>query len=139
MEVFNDTRNLMKLINQERAQRLKEQMKEGKILAGGYSDPENRFIGPTLLEVDPEAAIMQEEIFGPVLPVIPFDHYDEIFSVASRHPNPLALYLFTSLKKVEHEFLKNTPSGGVSINDVVLQFVNNRLPLGGKKESGIGT
>ena len=138
-EEINDARNLMKLISQERAQKLLEEMKEGKIIAGGYSDPENRFIGPTLLEVDPEAAIMQEEIFGPVLPVIPFDHYDEVFSIVSRHPNPLALYLFTSTRKVEHEILKNIPSGGVSINDVVLQFTNNRLPFGGKKESGIGT
>ncbi|TVR92131.1 MAG: aldehyde dehydrogenase family protein [Spirochaetaceae bacterium] len=118
---------------------LKQGSKEGRIFSGGRSDPAGRRIEPTIIrDPSPESPIMQEEIFGPILPVLGFDHIGEAESIIARNPNPLALYYFSRDRKAASRFLKRVPSGGAAINDTVMQVGNTALPFGGRGASGVG-
>jgi aldehyde dehydrogenase (NAD+)/coniferyl-aldehyde dehydrogenase len=101
--------------------------------------PAARRIPPTLV-IDPpdQLRLMQEEIFGPILPVKPYQTLDEAIRYINDHPRPLALYLYTRSSQVRDEVLKRTVSGGVSINDTVLQIAVEGLPFGGVGASGMG-
>ena len=102
-------------------------------------DPEDLYIEPTLLpNVSWEDPVMQEEIFGPILPVIPVDSLDEALALIRDRPAPLALYLFTNDRAVQKRILSGTSSGGVCINDTVVHMVGQNLPFGGVGESGMG-
>jgi len=81
---------------------------------------------------------MQEEIFGPVLPVITYNDFTEVYSVINRHPKSLAAYIFTTSKKLAAEFLSKTQSGSAAVNDTVMQIASPHLPFGGIGPSGIG-
>jgi aldehyde dehydrogenase (NAD+) len=81
---------------------------------------------------------MQEEIFGPVLPVIEYDNIDEIFPLINNNPKPLSLYIFSKSRKLQKYILDRTSSGNGAINDAVIQFSNPYLPYGGVGESGMG-
>jgi aldehyde dehydrogenase (NAD+) len=91
-----------------------------------------------LLEITPDDPVMQEEIFGPVLPVIGFDDFEEVYAIIDRNPNPLGTYIFTCDKKRSRDFLQKTKSGSASINDTVLQIASPYLPYGGVGSSGMG-
>jgi aldehyde dehydrogenase (NAD+) len=88
--------------------------------------------------VTPDDPIMQEEIFGPVLPVISFEKLDEVYGIIEKNPKPLASYIFSRNKKQIREFLKRTISGNISVNETVMQIATPYLPFGGVGSSGIG-
>jgi aldehyde dehydrogenase (NAD+) len=103
------------------------------------SDAEDLYIAPTILtDVSWADPVMQEEIFGPILPVIPFDSMDEVLALLHDRPAPLAVYIFTNDRAVQERIVADTRSGGVCINDTVVQMVGQDLPFGGVGESGMG-
>jgi len=128
-----------KIINERQFDRLVSYLDGGKVIAGGNHKREALYIAPTLLDnIKPGAAIMQQEIFGPLLPVITFDTTEEAMQVVKQHANPLALYLFTSNKAKEEQWVNSVPFGGGCINNADVYFTNHNLPFGGVGNSGIG-
>jgi len=128
-----------RIISAESVNRLSELMKSGVIIAGGVTDPEKNFVAPTVIrDVMPGDPVMQQEIFGPVLPVIDFDDLEEVFPIIEKNPKPLAVYIFTRNKKKAREFLARTQSGSAAINDTVMQIASPYLPYGGLGASGMG-
>ncbi len=110
-----------------------------ELIYGGQRDAATRFIAPTvLLNPSDDALVLQEEIFGPVLPVITYTTLEEALSRIRQKPTPLALYIFSQKKAEIQSILQNTRAGSTVINDVMHQFVNSELPFGGMNMSGIG-
>ena len=81
---------------------------------------------------------MQQEIFGPVIPVIEYENLDEVINKVNSRPKPLALYIFSEKKKIQKKILNTVPAGGATINDTLMHIVNNKIPFGGVGNSGIG-
>ena len=128
-----------RIINSNNVSRLVTMMKSGEIVTGGRAVPEDCFVSPTVLtDVKPGDAVMEEEVFGPVLPVIDFVDFNEVYEIIEQHPKPLAVYIFTSDKKVAREFLSKTQSGTAAVNDTVIQIASPYLPYGGVGCSGLG-
>lgn len=128
-----------KIINARQFDRLMDCLQQQKILLGGKTDKERLYIEPTLVdEPGMDTRLMQEEIFGPLLPVISFDKDEEAKAVIARHPNPLAMYIFTSSSKKAEQWLADVPFGGGCINNTALHFTNHNLPFGGRGFSGTG-
>jgi aldehyde dehydrogenase (NAD+) len=131
--------DLPRVINTESVQRLASLMNEGRIVTGGTCDEKDRYVAPTIIrDIKPDDPIMQQEIFGPVLPVLDFEEFNEVYKIIERNPNPLSVYIFTRNRKLAREFLLNTKSGSAAINDTVIQFASPYLPFGGVGSSGIG-
>lgn len=127
-----------RMVNQKAFERVSGYLEEGTVLLGGATDPTERYIAPTLLEISSDnVAIMQEEIFGPILPVITFESEEEVLERITTHPHPLALYYFGSTKRGK-ELLRHTLSGGACLNDTIMQIVNPNAPFGGVGQSGMG-
>lgn len=128
----------VRLVNDRAFERVAGYLAQGKVLIGGRTDAADRYIEPTLLaEVDPASPVMQEEIFGPVLPMLPFDDIGEAVALVNDREKPLALYYFGP-EKAGREVLLRTSSGGACLNDVIMQIANDRLPFGGVGNSGMG-
>ena len=128
-----------RIINEKQFDRLTGYLQQGKIVIGGRSDKEKLYIEPTIMEaVSLDAAIMKEEIFGPILPIIPYDTTEEAKSIIARNPNPLAFYVFTSNKVKENDWLSSVPFGGGCVNNTALHLTNHNLPFGGRGFSGSG-
>jgi len=128
-----------KIINQKHFERLLGLMNSGNVIAGGESCKNTRQIAPTILDdVTWESAVMQEEIFGPLLPVMEFESLHDVTTMLAGRPKPLALYLFTSSKKNEEYVIKATSFGGGCINDTIIHLSNPNLLFGGVGESGMG-
>lgn len=128
-----------KIINEKQFNRLIKYLEEGKIIYGGKYDKENLFIQPTIIEhINANDVLMQDEIFGPVLPVITFSNNEEAKSIVQNNPNPLAFYVFTSSKQKENYWLENIAFGGGCINNASWHLTNHNLPFGGRGKSGIG-
>jgi aldehyde dehydrogenase (NAD+) len=109
------------------------------VAAGGEVIEEENFIAPTLLtRVNAYMQVMQEEIFGPVLPIMTYENMEQVANFINLRDKPLALYVFSQSNKNTDFILNNTSSGGVCINDVVLHYINPNLPFGGVNTSGIG-
>lgn len=109
------------------------------VATGGEHDRASRYVAPTLLtDVPLDTAIMQKEIFGPLLPVIPFESLDEALQIVDDRSPPLSLYLFTEREETVDRVLSDTTAGSTCINEGFLHFNNPALPFGGKGESGIG-
>ncbi len=109
------------------------------VAAGGNTQPAAHYIAPTLLtDVPAKTEVMAEEIFGPLLPVLPFDTLDEVLDDVNSRPNPLALYIFSKKHKNIEKVLNGTTAGGTCINDTLLHFIHPELPFGGAGFSGIG-
>ena len=131
--------NYGKIINKKQFDRLSNYLKEGKIVHGGRVDKEKLYIEPTLLtDVTMNEAVMKEEIFGPVLPVISFSTTEEALKIIQQHPDPLSFYIYTSSNKKEKEWLKAVPAGGCCVNNSSWHLTNHNLPFGGRGFSGIG-
>ncbi len=129
-----------KIINEKHYNRLLGLMEGGHVVIGGGSNPQTNQIEPTVLDqVDWNSAVMQEEIFGPILPILVFEDMEEAVRVINSHPKPLALYYFTESKERERYVLKTTSFGGGCINDTVVHLASSRLPFGGVGESGMGS
>ena len=128
-----------RIINSENLKRISSLLKSGQIVTGGKVDPESCYVAPTVIkDISPDDPIMQEEIFGPVLPVIEYEHFDDIYGIIERNPKSLAAYIFTQDKKLAREFLQKTQSGSAAINDTVIQIASPYLPYGGVGYSGTG-
>ncbi|NJK75939.1 MAG: aldehyde dehydrogenase [Richelia sp. CSU_2_1] len=129
-----------RIINQRHLGRLAEFIKDGEIVTGGKTNPEDRYIAPTVIDkVSWDAPVMQDEIFGPILPVLEYDDFTEAIAQINARPKPLALYLFSKDKEKHKRVLRETSSGGVCINDTVMQVGLTSLPFGGVGDSGIGS
>jgi aldehyde dehydrogenase (NAD+) len=111
-----------------------------RVVVGGQVDAPSRFIAPTVMrDVTLNDAVMTEEIFGPVLPVLDYTEYNEIYDVLARMPqHPLAAYVFSSNSRVQNELIERLQFGGGCVNQCVLHLANPYIPFGGVGESGIG-
>jgi len=128
-----------RIVNRAHFERLANYLRDGKAVHGGGHDAKDLFIAPTILAgVSPDAAVMQEEIFGPILPVLEFDKLDDALALLRGKPAPLALYVFTRSRATEARVLANVRSGGACVNDVVSHMIGAGLPFGGLGESGMG-
>jgi aldehyde dehydrogenase (NAD+) len=128
-----------KIINEKRFDKLLSYLKYGNIIYGGKHDRSKCWIAPTLIEnVQMDSPLMTEEIFGPLLPVITFNTTEEAMQIVKQNANPLALYIFSSSKKKQRQWIDNTPFGGGSINETAWYFANKSFPFGGVGNSGIG-
>ncbi len=136
--------DLTRVVNQRHTQRvahlLNDAVERGaKVLAGGEVDAAQCYIAPTLLERVPDgAAILSEEIFGPLLPVIEYTDLDQVIGDINRQPKPLALYLWSTDRRAIRRVLAQTSSGGACVNHCVAHFGHGNLPFGGVNNSGIG-
>lgn len=127
------------IINDRNFERLLQMIDLNKIFYGGGYDREHRYIQPTILHViDWHDAAMQEEIFGPVLPVLTYNHFNEALQMVADHEKPLAAYLFSTNADEKKSFTEKISFGGGCINDVVMHLSNDRLPFGGVGHSGTG-
>lgn len=106
---------------------------------GGDNNAEKNYFDPTILtNVSQQARLMKEEIFGPILPLLTYSNLDEAIELINNKPKPLALYLYTRSKSNRRRVIRRTSSGGVNINDNLIQFANNNIPFGGINNSGLG-
>lgn len=130
-----------RIVNDRHIQRLKKIIEKDKkyLFMGGTIDEKQRYIEPTILSLDNfEAASMQEEIFGPILPVIGYSDIGQALAYINSHDKPLALYVFSENQKAIDSIINNTVSGGVAINETISHIINPNLPFGGIGSSGIG-
>jgi aldehyde dehydrogenase (NAD+) len=128
-----------RIIHEKHFDRLVKLLKDGKIIVGGESNSSEFYIAPTVIDqVSLTDAVMQEEIFGPILPVIEYTDISEAIALINSRPKPLALYLFSQNKNLQKQVCQQTSSGGICINHTVIQFALSTLPFGGVGASGIG-
>lgn len=129
-----------KIVNRKHFDRLTGLIKEEKLVYGGQSDPDTLRIAPAVMDrVSREDAVMQEEIFGPILPVIEFDEIGQAFSFVLEGEKPLAAYLFTRDKQTEKRFLRELSFGGGCINDTIVHLATSQMGFGGVGGSGMGS
>ena len=128
-----------KIINDKQWLRLTSYLGDGEIVYGGKSNREKLFIEPTIMVgVQPDAKIMQDEIFGPILPILTYASKEEALAIIQKNPNPLAFYVFTENQADENYWLTNVPSGGACVNNATMHITNHELPFGGRGFSGTG-
>uniref|UniRef100_A0A4W5PF04 Aldehyde dehydrogenase n=1 Tax=Hucho hucho TaxID=62062 RepID=A0A4W5PF04_9TELE len=128
-----------RIINQRHFNRVMALLEGYTATLGGQSDASQRYIAPTVVkDVPPQARLMQEEIFGPLLPIVTVSDIDDAIHFINEREKPLALYVFSSNKKVIKRMLAETTSGGVTVNDVIMHYTLNSLPFGGVGQSGTG-
>lgn len=131
---------MTKIVNVQHFDRLQAFLTDGEIFFGGKTNRDTLTIEPTiLLDVTWDDAIMQDEIFGPILPILQYDNLSEVIDGIHNHPNPLALYLFTEDKNIVEEVLAKVAFGGGCINDTIYHLATFYLPFGGVGSSGIGS
>ncbi|XP_061924403.1 aldehyde dehydrogenase, dimeric NADP-preferring-like isoform X2 [Entelurus aequoreus] len=129
-----------RLVNQEHYTRVLGLMEGYAPVLGGQTDASERYIAPTVLkDVPPHSRLMQEEIFGPLLPIVTVSGVEEAISFINEREKPLALYIFSSDKKTIKKMIEETTSGGVTVNDVMMHYTLNSLPFGGVGQSGMGS
>ena len=143
LEFFGDdprqSSDFGRILNRSQFERLKGYLNQGRVVHGGQIDEDELFIAPTVLaDPHPDANLLEEEIFGPVLPVLTYEDLDELLAALGTRPTPLAIYLFSEDPRVQRRFVADSVSGGVAINDVVNQIVPKELPFGGVGVSGMG-
>lgn len=135
-----DNANYVKMINERHFYRVLEYIKTTKaILYGGAASEEALKIEPTLVEANLDNPVMQEEIFGPVLPILTYKSYEELLSIVRNHPNPLALYIFSTKRKNIQWMTSHIQFGGGCVNDTIIHLATNALPFGGVRQSGMGS
>jgi len=128
-----------RIINERHFNRLLQLMKSGWVIYGGNSQRKDLYIAPTIIDqVAPDDPVMQEEIFGPILPLIEYNDIDEAIAFVNQRPRPLALYCFSNNRKIQKRILQETSSGGGCINDTISHIGTQELPFGGIGESGMG-
>ncbi len=127
------------IISKPNIERLKMLIDGAEIYYGGKYDVESKYFQPTILNnVTFDDAVMQQEIFGPVIPVIEYDNIDDVIKTVNSRPKPLALYIFSESGKIQKKLLREVPAGGATVNDTLMHIVNNKVPFGGVGNSGIG-
>ncbi|XP_054427140.1 aldehyde dehydrogenase, dimeric NADP-preferring [Pteronotus mesoamericanus] len=129
-----------RIINSRHFQRLMGLLEGQKVACGGTGDAATRYIAPTILtDVDPGSPVMQEEIFGPIMPIVTVRSLEEAIQFINQREKPLALYVFSKNDKVIKKMIAETSSGGVTANDVILHLSVHSLPFGGVGNSGMGS
>ena len=128
------------IITEKHYRRILSLLEGEHVALGGGHDDARRFIEPTLLdEVSPDSPIMQEEIFGPILPILTYGELSEAVEFVRARPRPLALYLFTSRPETERQVLNGCSFGGGCINDTIIHLATSHMPFGGVGDSGMGS
>lgn len=134
-----DNQGYVRMVNEKHFHRVMGLIDPSKVVFGGKGDPEALKIQPTVLDsVSPEDPVMQEEIFGPVLPVLTFEDIQEALDFVNARPRPLALYLFSQDRAVRELFLRRASFGGGCVNDTIIHLATSRMPFGGVGNSGMG-
>lgn len=129
-----------RVINRDHFDRLSQLIDPGKVIAGGQTNPESNYIAPTIMtDVTWDDPVMQDEIFGPILPVMEYESIEECIQTINGHPRPLALYLFCSDTGIEQQVLNEVSFGGGAVNDTIAQLGNHHLSFGGVGASGFGS
>ena len=130
-------KHFVRIVSDKALERLIGYLDNGTIYHGGKYDKATRYLSPTILtDVQENAPVMQEEIFGPIFPVLTFKDLDEVISFVNKREKPLALYYFG---KDDQKILRHTSSGGACVNDVIMHIVNHKVPFGGVGNSGMGS
>lgn len=133
------SKHFVRMVNSKAFDRVTSYLKDGRAVVGGNYDRKELYIEPTLLaDVRPDAAVMQEEIFGPILPMLPFDTTEDAIKFVTEREKPLALYYF-GRESEAWRVLQHTSSGGACINDTIMHIANENLPFGGVGNSGMGS
>jgi len=127
-----------RVINRVHLDRLAGYLKGGIIHFGGQIQADSLLMSPTILEVTPDHPVMHDEVFGPLLPIIPYTHLEDAFRLMATHPHPLALYLFSQDASLQHRIITTQVAGGITINDTLCHVANPHLPFGGVGASGMG-
>ena len=129
-----------RIINKKRYATLNSFLQQGDIIEGGATDEHDLYIAPTILRnVSIDSPMMQEEIFGPILPIITFKTDEEALAIIQQHPNPLSLYYFGNNKKQQQKFMNAISFGGGCVNNTLVHLGNVELPFGGVGNSGVGS
>ena len=137
-ENIKESRFYPRIVSHRAIDRLGKLMNQGKIHSGGEIDEKEKFIAPTIIDnISPDFLVMQEEIFGPILPVMTFNNIDETIEYINKNEKPLAFYYFGKNKNAK-DILAKTTSGGACINDTLMHITNDNLPFGGVGNSGMG-
>lgn len=128
-----------RIISEKHMNYLSSLLEDQKILYGGHFDIEKKYFEPTIIEINNfDSKLMKEEIFGPILPIVEYDNFNEVDEIIKRYKHPLAMYIFTKNIAFGKKFLESYPFGGGAINDTVVHIANDRLPFGGIGSSGMG-
>ena len=129
-----------RIVNEKHFLRLAQLMNAGNIIAGGQTDRQSLYIAPTIIDdIAWDDPVMQDEIFGPILPVLAYNNLSQAIARVKELPKPLALYYFSNNRQNSQQIIKDTSFGGGCINDTLLHFANPHLPFGGTGSSGIGS
>lgn len=135
-----DESNMPNIVNDRQFQRLTGLLGSGSVYCGGGADPATRHISPTVLtDVKPDDPVMREEVFGPILPVLPYATLDEALAFINARQRPLALYIFTNDRAAERSVLAGVRFGGGCVNDTVIHTATSHMGFGGVGESGMGS
>ncbi len=141
---FEESGSYCRIVNERHFRRLNEVLQDAlnngaKLEFGGNVDEKSRFIHPMILtQVTSDMRMLEEEIFGPILPIIVYKSLDEVVSIINSKPKALALYIFTTSSSDQKKILTETSAGGVCVNDCGIHFLHHNLPFGGVNNSGIG-
>lgn len=128
-----------RIINEKHFDRLMQYLKNGKIIYGGKTDKSDLYIEPTLIEdVEPDFKILQDEIFGPILPIMEYENIENVIQFVKSRPKPLALYVFSRNKIFCNNIVSKISAGGMCINDTLMHAMSDESPFGGVGNSGIG-
>lgn len=135
----SQSKDFTHIINSINTTRLGKLMKGAKIVHGGEVRSDENYVAPTILDnINSDHPSMQEEVFGPILPVLEFDKIEDAIRLVNERPTPLCLYVFSSSSRIQKQVIENTSSGTVAINETKMHFANPYLPFGGKGNSGMG-
>ncbi|MED2786734.1 aldehyde dehydrogenase [Bacillus thuringiensis] len=131
--------NYVRIVSERHFERLCRFLQDGQVVIGGNYKKDTLHIEPTVLaDITWQDAVMEDEIFGPILPIIEYDNIEEVIGTIQQHPKPLALYVFSEDKEVQKKVTSNISYGGGCINDVVYHLATPYLPFGGVGSSGLG-
>ena len=134
-----ENKEYTKLIGEKQFNKVKDMIVEKEIIYGGKYDEKTFKIEPTILKCTYNSKAMEDEIFGPLFPIIEFTKIDEVIKYITSNPKPLALYLFTNNKKLQKRILREVPFGGGCINDTIMHIASHSMPFGGVGNSGMGS
>ncbi len=136
----NDKEQLAAIVNDKHFDRIVKLIDKDKIIYGGDIDKEKRHIGPTIMsDVTWDDAVMKEEIFGPVLPILPYSNLNNVIKILQKKEKPLATYIFTENTQTKDRLLNELSFGNGAVNDTIMQVASPYLPFGGVGESGFGS
>ena len=139
MKFSFENENYVQIINEKNMDRLSKLLEENKIIYGGEIDMDKRYFSPTVMrDVSFGDKVMQDEIFGPILPIISYSNLDDAIRRIKQLPKPLSCYLFTKESGTKRKVLRELSFGGGAVNDTIMHITNSKLPFGGVGSSGIG-